>query len=418
MTPNPYVYLDYYQEEPEIAPTTIGGYNTLKKTNSYNPVPDDADELAKKHIIGIQGNIWREYMQTSERTDYQAFPRAMAIAETAWTQNANKDWKNFCERMVTEFERLKVMNTQPCLNFFDVNINTHADENGPLMVLLESFYPDANNPGTTLGEQDFLRSLPDSVDFVVLTNADNLSVYDKEDISKLKRTGTKFLYYKNLSEFYDQCEETENLEEFKTKMNAALKNGESDEFDGYYVQFGRAGSMMHVDFFNEVTTAIREKLAAIGGPKANNGKLVFFDGIVTFTVDYSGRYEEPFIDLVDYFVDGQIVLLESSLEIKLNMSQPVGFYGKMPKEKVITTATPPTDDGKTGIISREDLDVIQTSEGMAYIINHFITGLGNNGPLAGVSIYNANEDYLATDGVTNYRRIRDAIQKLNPSPIN
>lgn len=189
-------------------------------------------------------------------------------------------------------------------------------------------------------------------------------------------------------------------------------------FPPLYVQFGRAGSMMHVDFFNEVTTAIREKLAAIGGPKANNGKLVFFDGIVTFTVDYSGRYEEPFIDLVDYFVDGQIVLLESSLEIKLNMSQPVGFYGKMPKEKVITTATPPTDDGKTGIISREDLDVIQTSEGMAYIINHFITGLGNNGPLAGVSIYNANEDYLATDGVTNYRRIRDAIQKLNPSPIN
>ena len=135
MTPNPYVYLDYYQEEPEIAPTTIGGYNTLKKTYSYNPVPDDADELAKKHIIGIQGNIWREYMQTSERTDYQAFPRAMAIAETAWTQNANKDWKNFCERMVTEFERLEVMNTKPCLNFFDVNVNTHADENAPLMLM-------------------------------------------------------------------------------------------------------------------------------------------------------------------------------------------------------------------------------------------------------------------------------------------
>ena len=38
--------------------------------------------------------------------------------------------------------------------------------------------------------------------------------------------------------------------------------------------------------------------------------------------------KEPFIDLVDYFVDGQIVLLESSLEIKLNMSQPVGFYGE------------------------------------------------------------------------------------------
>ncbi len=48
MTPNPYAYLDQYQEEPEIAPVTIGGYNTLKKTYSYNPVPDDADDLVKK----------------------------------------------------------------------------------------------------------------------------------------------------------------------------------------------------------------------------------------------------------------------------------------------------------------------------------------------------------------------------------
>ena len=54
MTPNPYAYLDHYQEEPEIAPVTIGGYNTLKKTYSYNPVPADADSLVKQHIIGVQ----------------------------------------------------------------------------------------------------------------------------------------------------------------------------------------------------------------------------------------------------------------------------------------------------------------------------------------------------------------------------
>ena len=60
MAPMPYAYLDFYQEDPEIAPTTIGGYTTLKKTYSYNPVPDDADELVKKHIIGMQGNLWRE----------------------------------------------------------------------------------------------------------------------------------------------------------------------------------------------------------------------------------------------------------------------------------------------------------------------------------------------------------------------
>lgn len=153
MTPHNYVYLDYYQEEPEIAPTTIGGYNTLKKTYNYNPVPDDADELVKKHIIGIQGNIWREYMKTSERTDYQAFPRAMAIAETGWTLDANKNWKNFCQRMVTEFERLEVMNTKPCRNFFEVNVNTHADENGPLKVMLECYHPSAEIRYTTDGSE-------------------------------------------------------------------------------------------------------------------------------------------------------------------------------------------------------------------------------------------------------------------------
>ena len=64
----------------------------------------------------MQGNLWREYMKTSDRVDYQAFPRAMAIAKTGWTLDANKNWKSFCG-MVTEFERLEVMDTKPCLNF-------------------------------------------------------------------------------------------------------------------------------------------------------------------------------------------------------------------------------------------------------------------------------------------------------------
>ena len=172
MTPMPYAYLDFYQEDPAIAPTTIGGYTTLKKTYSYNPVPDDADELVKKHVIGMQGNLWREYMKTSDRTDYQAFPRAMAIAETGWTLDANKDWKNFCERMVTVFDRLEIMDTKPCRNFFEVNVNTHADENGPLMVLLESFYPNAEIRYTTDGSEPSTTSTLYEQPFVLEGNID------------------------------------------------------------------------------------------------------------------------------------------------------------------------------------------------------------------------------------------------------
>lgn len=157
MTPNPYAYLDQYQEEPAISPVTIGGYNTLKKMYSYNPVPDDADELAKKHILGVQGNVWTEYMQNDERRDYQVFPRAVALAETGWTQNSNKDWKNFCQRMVEDFERMDAMNVKACRNFFDVNINTHVYDD-TLKVVLESFYPNAEIRYTTDGSEPDAQS--------------------------------------------------------------------------------------------------------------------------------------------------------------------------------------------------------------------------------------------------------------------
>ena len=157
MTPSPYAYLDQYQEEPETAPTTIGGYQTLKKTYSYNPVPDDADELVKKHIIGVQGNIWNEYMQSDERRDYQAFPRAVALAETGWTQNNRKNWNSFRSRMVEDFERMDAMNVKACRNFFDVNINTHVYD-GTLKAVLETFYPDAEIRYTTDGSAPTAKS--------------------------------------------------------------------------------------------------------------------------------------------------------------------------------------------------------------------------------------------------------------------
>jgi hexosaminidase len=157
MTPSPYAYLDAYQEDPRVAPTTIGNWNTLKKTYNYNPVPDSENDLVKKHIIGIQGNIWAEYMKNTDRVDYQAFPRAVALAETGWTQNNRKNWADFCRRMVTEFQRFDAMGIKACRNFFDVNIHTHVYDN-VLKVHLETFYPDATIYYTTDGSEPTAKS--------------------------------------------------------------------------------------------------------------------------------------------------------------------------------------------------------------------------------------------------------------------
>ena len=172
MTPGGYVYLDAYQEDPEIAPTTIGGYTTLRRTYSYNPVPDNIADSIKKHIIGIQGNIWREYMASNTKTDYQAFPRAIAIAETGWTEKENKNFDSFCKRMVKEFQRLNFVGIKACSNFYNVNINTHAEKDGPLKVFMETYYPGAEIHYTTNGNNPTTSSTLYATPFELKGNMD------------------------------------------------------------------------------------------------------------------------------------------------------------------------------------------------------------------------------------------------------
>ena len=99
MTPNTYVYLDYYQCEPQDQPLAIGGYLPLERVYSFNPVPADLTPEEQKYIIGFQGNVWAEYIATPEHMQYMAFPRAFAVAETAWTPDGKKDFEDFLARL-------------------------------------------------------------------------------------------------------------------------------------------------------------------------------------------------------------------------------------------------------------------------------------------------------------------------------
>ena len=251
MTPSPYAYLDQYQEEPETAPTTIGGYQTLKKTYSYNPVPDDADELVKKHIIGVQGNIWNEYMQSDERRDYQAFPRAVALAETGWTQNNRKNWNSFRSRMVEDFERMDAMNVKACRNFFDVNINTHVYD-GTLKAVLETFYPDAEIRYTLDGseptEQSALYEQPFELDKTTLIKAkgfkEGLRSSRTLSISATKaelkaalsvnptQNGTSYKYFEGTSQKVADVEKSPLLES-GVMPEPSIKGAKQEDHFGY-----------------------------------------------------------------------------------------------------------------------------------------------------------------------------------------
>ncbi len=99
MTPSKYVYLDYYQCEPEGEPLAIGGYLPLEKVYSYNPMPNELSAEEQKHILGVQGNLWSEYLNTPEQMEYMAYPRMFAIAEIGWVPDRLKDIEDFLARL-------------------------------------------------------------------------------------------------------------------------------------------------------------------------------------------------------------------------------------------------------------------------------------------------------------------------------
>jgi len=80
----PPFYLDFYQSPSPDEPYAIGGLSTWEDvltTDPYAGLPPGQ----RAHLLGVQGQVWTEYLPTPEQVEYMAFPRAAALAELAWS---------------------------------------------------------------------------------------------------------------------------------------------------------------------------------------------------------------------------------------------------------------------------------------------------------------------------------------------
>ncbi len=109
MTPTQYCYFDYYQGNPFTEPQAIGGLITLSKVYKFEPVPSDLNEEEAQYIIGDQGNVWTEYIETPEYVEYMSVPRMCALSEVVWTEPIEKNWRNFQIRLSKNLEFLDAM---------------------------------------------------------------------------------------------------------------------------------------------------------------------------------------------------------------------------------------------------------------------------------------------------------------------
>jgi hexosaminidase len=82
------------------------------KVYNYEPVPEEFTEAQSKHILGIQANLWAEMIPNFKRLEYMAFPRLLAMAETAWTSKGDKNLDDFHKRMAQQYNRLDALGIQ------------------------------------------------------------------------------------------------------------------------------------------------------------------------------------------------------------------------------------------------------------------------------------------------------------------
>lgn len=106
MSPGDYCYFDSSQDAPFSQPKSFSGYRPLEQVYSFNPT-DGIDNEYVAHILGLQANLWSEFVPTGEYMEYLLYPRAFAIAEIGWSPAGSKDYPRFRENAVRLAERLR-----------------------------------------------------------------------------------------------------------------------------------------------------------------------------------------------------------------------------------------------------------------------------------------------------------------------
>ncbi|HJR14580.1 MAG TPA: family 20 glycosylhydrolase [Rhodanobacteraceae bacterium] len=109
MSSSPTLYLDHYQSDLHDEPPGRPEVESLKDVYDYDPVPSGTTASEARHILGVQANLWAEYMPTFARVQHAVFPRVAALSEVAWSPASVHDWHGFVQRMPAELARYRAL---------------------------------------------------------------------------------------------------------------------------------------------------------------------------------------------------------------------------------------------------------------------------------------------------------------------
>ncbi|MCC6753479.1 MAG: beta-N-acetylhexosaminidase [Saprospiraceae bacterium] len=130
MCPSTHCYFDHYQSASPHEPLAIGGYTPLEKTYSFEPIPDVLKPNERSFVIGVQGNVWSEYLPNASQMLYMAYPRAVALSEVAWSAAEQRDYSDFLGRLQQHIAWFRQNGTDISSNMAEMDYRTAVTEDG------------------------------------------------------------------------------------------------------------------------------------------------------------------------------------------------------------------------------------------------------------------------------------------------
>ena len=140
MTPHTYLYFDYYQSyDRKSEPLAIGGKLPLERVYSYNPLPKELSAEDQKYIIGVQANLWTDYISTFKYAEYMLLPRLAALSEIQWSSADKRNYECFLSRLPRLVELYDLKQYNYATHAFNITSNLVQDTNeGVVKVALKT----------------------------------------------------------------------------------------------------------------------------------------------------------------------------------------------------------------------------------------------------------------------------------------
>lgn len=238
-----------------------------------------------------------------------------------------------------------------------------------------------NSPEKSGSEQDYMRCLPDSLDIVSLTNADNFSSFDREDMAVMREKGTKVLYH---LDYAGRAEELADAAALEACIDRAIALVRAEGLDGFaFTGIPRVG--------DAAAQAAAQLLVGKFSDAKGEGQLLVFEGNPLFVAP-DDRAK------VDYFV----LDTERTTHVQDVKFQVINAldYAAVPASRLLLAAAasaPLHDEDRT-----EHAAIVEMTRRVVEF-----------GPLGGLGLYDIGKDYYHSE--MNYLTIRQAVQTLNPS---